>query len=274
MDLTGELASIVMLIWDSKFLKKCSKIGIQIPMYDRYVDDTLNVLPAIRHQWEYCSVNNEKVYKSVNAVNNENDRDSQAHTMKILTSVANSITPEIRMEADYPSKHNDNRLPFLDLAIWMDGKKVRHSFFRKDMATPFLILKRSAMSMATKRESLLQEGLRRLRNMDCSISIDERNKVMSTFSNAMRISGYNWEYRFNMIKGITQRYQECERLISEGSRVRYRTGAQILEQKQNRNGKSINTWFLKGEFTNVLKVQCTPEGRLREVVQKTRFQWQ
>ena len=125
------------------------------------------------------------------------------------------------------------------------------------------------MSMATKRESLLQEGLRRLRNMDCSISRDERNKVMSTFSNAMRISGYNWEYRFNMIKGITQRYQECERLISEGSRVRYQTGAQILEQKQNRNGKSINTWFLKGEFTNVLKVQCTPEGRLRDVVQKT-----
>ena len=137
MDLTGELASIVMLIWDSKFLKKCSKIGIQIPMYDRYVDDTLNVLPAIRHQWEYCSMNNEMVYKSENTANNQNDIDIQAHTMKILTSVANSITPKIRIEADYPRKRIDNRLPFLDLAIWMDRKKVRHSFFKKYMATPF-----------------------------------------------------------------------------------------------------------------------------------------
>ena len=56
-------------------------------------------------------------------------------------------------------------------------------------------------------------------------------------------------------------------MIQSGERVRYRSGPQIREQKSRKIGNSANTWFMKGEWTNTVKVQCSPEGRLRDLVQ-------
>ena len=42
----------------------------------------------------------------------------------------------------------------------------------------------------------------------------------------------------------------------------YRTKAQIEESKHNKIGNFPNTWFLKNETTNILKVPCTPNSSL------------
>ena len=119
MDLTGELAAIVMIIWDRKFLQKCQKLGISLPMYTRYVDDTLNGLKAISNYWNYDKKANRMIYEK-NTTNSPTDK----HTMCVLSDIASSIT------------------------------------------ITFLILERSAIPNKIKRETLLQEGLRRLRNID------------------------------------------------------------------------------------------------------------
>ena len=196
--------------------------------------------------------------------NNEN---IEKHTMNVLTKIANSIDPEIQMEPDSPSKYSNGRMPVLDLSVWMENGILRHSFYKKPMASPYVILKRSAMSMNIKRETLLQEGLRRVRNMDRKVTIEERNNVLSQFMNSLRISRYNEEFRYNMMRGILEREIECEKLISKGERVRYRSGEQIRSQKSTKLGTSSNTWYLRGKWTNVVQVQCTPDGTLRSMIQ-------
>ena len=66
----------------------------------------------------------------------------------------------------------------------------------------------------------------------------------SQFMNCLKIYGYNEEFGYNMMKGILEREIECERLISKGERVRYRSGEQIRSQKNTKLGTSNNTWYL------------------------------
>ena len=70
-----------------------------------------------------------------------------------------------------------------------------------------------------------------MRHIDGKVTIEEKNNILSEFMNSLRISGYNEEFRYNMMKGILEREIECEMLISKGERVRYRSGDQIRNQK-------------------------------------------
>ena len=101
MDLTGELASLCMLGQDKKFTRKCKIIGLSLPFYYRYVDDTLNSLRGIKLNWNFCSKTGRMV---LSENNNEN---IEKHTMDVLTKIANSMDPEIQMEPDSPSKYSN-----------------------------------------------------------------------------------------------------------------------------------------------------------------------
>ena len=84
----------------------------------------------------------------------------------------------------------------------------------------------------------------------------------------MRISGYCYTTRLDTIKGILARMVQIEELITDGTRQKYRDGKTIRDQKDNRLGKSTNTWFLKSGATSTLNVQCTPGASLKARVQK------
>ena len=60
--LTGDNARLYMLRWDSKYRLKLKKLGINLDLYVRYVDDTVVVCSAINRGWRYCSVNNRMEY--------------------------------------------------------------------------------------------------------------------------------------------------------------------------------------------------------------------
>ena len=96
------------------------------------------------------------------------------------------------MVFDVPSMHENGRLPVLDLEMFVTGdNKVSFGFYSKQMTSPFCNMYRSAIPSKVKKDSLLQEGLRRLRNMGQGIGEIERNLVLSRFMNTLRISGYN-----------------------------------------------------------------------------------
>ena len=126
------------------------------------------------------------------------------------------------------------------------------------MSNPRVNLFRSAISNKTKRDSLIQEGYRRLNNCSSGISDNEKTAILSKFMNSLRISGYYAPYRFQILKGLLNRVKQIEDEVKSGSRDRYRSREAILLQKKQSVGNFTNTWFLKGDITNVLKVPCTP----------------
>ena len=44
-------------------------------------------------------------------------------TMMLTKQIGNDIHPSIQFEVDYPSKHQDGKLPILDLKMWMEKKE-------------------------------------------------------------------------------------------------------------------------------------------------------
>ena len=170
---------------------------------------------------------------------------------------------------EWPSKHESGRLPVLDVEMWIDeASNVQFSFFKKPMSSPFVNLYRSALPTKTKRESLLQEGLRRLRRMSYAVTMREKNQIMSSFMNSLRISGYDETYRYNLLKGILKRHEEILDQVSKGERILYRNRLDIGAAKQGKIGTYTNTWFLRGTDTVTFKVQSTPGGQLASGVKK------
>ena len=74
----------------------------------------------------------------------------------------------------------------------------------------------------------------------------------------MRRSGYGPRIRQDIILGVLSRDKE----LREWQQPRYRTKEQILKAKGENQHRFVNTWFLKGQYTSVLKVQATPGGSL------------
>ena len=182
--------------------------------------------------------------------------------MKVLSEIANSLDVHIQTTFNCPSLNTLGRMPVLDLSIWVEGSTVHHTFFKKPMASPYMIMYSSALASKTKRQALVQEGLRRLRNMGPGVSQEENLSVMSRLMHSMMMSGYDHKFRLDILKGIQNEQLRIDREIQDGTRKQYRSREEILEQKSRCLGKHPNTWFLRGKVQNTLKVPVTPDSEL------------
>ena len=105
--------------------------------------------------------------------------------------MGDSILPMIKLEEDVPSNHSDQKLPILDLKVWIqEGNKLYYQFYRKPMAQWLLMPAMSAMPRNIKRTALTQYGLRILRNTKPELEWTQTVVAMSDFSERMRDSGY------------------------------------------------------------------------------------
>ena len=60
----------------------------------------------------------------------------------------------------------------------------------------------------------------------------EKRLVLSRFMNQLRISGYDHQYRYTLLKGILKRQAQIEEDIREGKRIQYRSRDEITRQKK------------------------------------------
>ena len=88
---------------------------------------------------------------------------SDQRTMLLIKQIGDDIHPSIELEVDYPSKHRDQKLPILDLKVWLETREkeignqvvnvsvIMYEFFFKEMASTAVINARSALSWSTER---------------------------------------------------------------------------------------------------------------------------
>ena len=161
----------------------------------------------------------------------------------------------------------------LDLEIWTQEvdrvKTIMHSFYKKPVASRYTVLKRSALSYKIKKNTLLQEALRRLGNISTSLPWTETVAHLAEYSNMLRLSGYSEKERYNNIKGAVTRHREMIREVETGERHSlYRTRDQILTAKDLKGGLSAASWFLGGETRSVISCHATPGGILADKIRK------
>ena len=102
-----------------------------------------------------------------------------------------------------------------------------NTFYQKSMYSPVVNMYRSDVSAKTKRDSLLMEGIRRLRNISTGVSETERRNILGRFMNTLRLSVYNSKYRSELLRGILKRDREIQTEIDSGKRVRHRSRQQM-----------------------------------------------
>ena len=118
-------------------------------------------------------------------------------------------------------------------------------------------------------ETLLQEGLRRLRNCSIDTEVNVVSEIMSQYMYQLHISGYDLKFRHTILKGILDRREKLNQNVANGIWTRFRSKNEILEQKKVRLGKYPATWFLKGGKVNTLKVIPTPNSELKNKISNT-----
>ena len=187
LDMSVEGASIYMLLWDRDFLQKLKKLGIHVDLYKRYVDDTLVILRSIRKGWKFCKRKKKMVFDP----DEDDEMEDDARTFSVLRDIANEVDKDIQMTSEYPSGHENGRLPVLDLCLEVVNNKIHFYFFSKPMINPYTIMYRSAIPAKVKKDTLFQEGLRRLRNTCPEAPDQEIKDVLRTYMNTLRISGYD-----------------------------------------------------------------------------------
>jgi hypothetical protein len=167
---------------------------LSILMYVRYVDDITILTNIINQCWLFNTTRNKMEH---NHLRSETGVSNETHTFKVLQDIANSIN--IQMTVDVPGNHPDNRMPVLDLKVWVSHNAsgvpmVCHTFYKKPVSSPYSILSCSAMSASVKRHTLFQKALRRLLNVDPSQPWAEKAWHLSAWGNMLRVSGYSDKY--------------------------------------------------------------------------------
>lgn len=266
LEITGVLARIVMLWWDRAFLDKLEKVGINMIMYSRYVDDGNMALNATEVG---ARIVQGKVSIQPESIEEDTGIPADKRTAKLISSVANTISPMIQMEEECPSNHPDGRMPILDLEVWVEKRKIHHQFFKKPMAGRKVVQARSAFSTSKKRSILLEEGMRRVRNCSPELPWSKKVYFLNKFSSDLKYSGHTISFRKTLLKRIVARYDvELANHLEEKTRL-YRNREERINMKEaNKMNSMKDTWFRVGGYTSTLMVPATPNGVLAEKVRE------
>ena len=127
-----------------------------------FVDDVNGVFHPIEEGMEF--VEGELKYNANKAITDQQKNEDE-RTMEIIKEIANSIEGMIQMTIDFPTNHQDLKVPMLDVKVWINSEvanKVFYEFFEKPTKSVFVISKNSAMPLAKKIDALSQGVFRRL----------------------------------------------------------------------------------------------------------------
>ena len=106
--------------------------------------------------------------------------------------------------------------------MWIEGGLIKHDHYSKPMASKEVILARSLMSNSMKRDILVQEGGRRLRNCSPSLPWDQKARHVTDLMVSMMKAGHRETFRETVVMRILARYDNNVKLDDEGTKHMYR----------------------------------------------------
>ena len=104
-----------------------------------------------------------------------------------------SICEFIQFEGEEGGMFYNGRLPTLDLEIWVDegSGKILHSFFEKPTCPNKVVQRDTALASSSIRATLTQETVRRLKNCSVDVPAEEKQEILSVFSQICTTCKYN-----------------------------------------------------------------------------------
>ena len=253
--IAGDVANLFMVWWDRELKTRLNEERIVLELYSRYVDDgNIAVEPPEDLRFRTMA-------------------DTEAGTMEQIKTIANSIHWSIQVKVDFPSKHENKRVPTLDTEMWLEEvdvggtrkHQILYSYYEKEMSSRYLVHKNTAIPQSSKMNILVNELLRVMRNTSLRIMQAEKDSHVQHFITKMQLSGYNQEDRIHV-------YQKAKRIFAEkvdGKEVyphvdKFARQSEMTREKIHKK----RTWFKNGRYKSVFYVDATPDGSLANDCQK------
>ena len=143
LDLVNDVSDLYRIWWDGEFCSVLDKLAIMMDINVRFKDDVNLLTDIIPWEFEYS---NGEIRKKENISNVENVS-AEEHTIRILSQIANDVDPVIQFTFDVPEKHQDKKLPVLDLKVWLsETDELMFEFYEKPTKNVKTILASSAIS--------------------------------------------------------------------------------------------------------------------------------
>ena len=214
------LVPITIWRWDRMYLEKARKAGVEIEMYQRYVDDS-NQIDIVPPKGAKYDIKEKKVQIDHNLIELEEEDDKRI--ARILTEIANDVMPCIKMEADWPTKNEKKKLPILDMEVWMQNGWILYSHYEKPMSCRSILNSKSAHPTNCKKGVHTQEILRRIIN--CSQKLDwnkETVPFLNDYMMRMKEAGYTEGYRKAIMTNALRIHEKKLKDEEEGKRPIFR----------------------------------------------------
>ena len=230
-----------MIWWDRELIKKTNKLKLDVFMDTRYVDDINTALPPVQPGTRYV---NDTIKVLAEKVEEDEEREKDEITMKLLQAIGNSIHFSIQVEIDYPSRYDDKKMPTLDLKLWVNQEnnmcKILHEHYMKPMSSIAVLDSRSAMAWSTKRTVLTQDALRIILNCSRELQWEIVAAHLSYYSARMQYSGYGHQFRLEVIQSALKAYENLREDERQGKRPLYRHKTwNTREREKERTAKKL-----------------------------------
>lgn len=262
LELTGAVARPFMLRWDQLYKESVRKAGMNMLMYERYIDDSNQVteVPAPGSKYD---VDKKKVVIDESLIDNSEEDDER--TARVLTQIANNILPGIVMENDVPSRNTDRKMAILDMKVWIEKEEgnVMFQHFEKPTASKNIMHAHSAQSITCRNSVHTQEIVRRLLNS--SPFLDWKTcvaPVLTEYMLRMKQSGYPEKYRVDTLTRALRIYDKMVEDDRNGTRPIYRPKDwNIIARKKEKERKKYD-WSTRGGHIAPIFVPPTPNSEL------------
>ena len=142
------------------------------------------------------------------------------------------------------------------------------------MANPLLMLEMSAMPASMKRTALTQEVIRILRNTRPGLNQEVSTHHLDNFALRMKTSGYNANYRLQVIKSGMAGYDKMLEEEMRGGRPINMARSWEEDKRQTKKELQKKMWYRKGGYDVPLFVPHTPGGGASKADEKKRSQEQ
>ena len=222
-----------------KYLKLLEKVELKNELLETYVDDTIDVVAAIDPGVRF---DGEKLVKKEELIEEDKKVPEDKRTMEVLKDIANTIYDCVQFTVDYPTNNDSEKVPVLDLNVYVKGDQVVHEFYEKPCASKMVIPYKSAHSKKMKMAVLVEEGLRRLRNTSRGLDAEKSRKVMANWSRKLRRSGYPATVRHEVIKTACEKWEKMCEEEDGGGRPIFRARGWKKEERRLQKEKKASNW--------------------------------
>jgi hypothetical protein len=241
---TMAAARIVMQSWSRSYRDILLRSGLRLTDMSGYVDDGRQSGTTLRRGMKFDR--DEKVFKfSQEAMDEDDEKDepSNVRMARRCKDAMNSISEDLQFTTEAPEDFCESKLPTLDFKLWLVSGIILHSYFEKEMRTPFVIMKRSAMSEQQRMQILSNELIRRISNVQMSIVDEEMPEIIEHFTTQLKTSGYDRRLAKEIIScGVVGYRRKVMRRDREG-RGFYRHASSTLSQRNKKKLLEKTTWY-------------------------------